>query len=100
MAYIKNNKKYFIPFCVFLLGAILTWGTWVTNGVYSARADTITVAKSIEGVNKNLESLQKEQKEIRGEIKENRVLVYEKQEEILKILLKINKKVEENNKKK
>ena len=100
MAYNKNNKKYFIPFCVFLLGSILTWGTWVTSGIYSAKADTVTVAKGIEGINKNLELLRKEQKEIREGIKENRSLVYEKQEEMLKILIKINKKVKDDNKRK
>lgn len=99
MGSIRNNKKYVIPFCVFLLGAILTWGTWVTNGVYSAKADTLTVGKSLEGINKDLGKLQEGQKEMSREIKDNRDLTHKSQKEILEILLNIKKKVEENKKK-
>ena len=95
-----SNKKYLIPFCVFLLGAILTWGTWVTNGVYLAKADMKEVGKSLESVNKDMKELQQGQKEMRKEMKEDREAVHKGQKDMLELLLGIKKSTEEIKKKK
>ena len=28
----RNNKKIYIPILIFVLGTLLSWGTWVTGG--------------------------------------------------------------------
>ncbi len=89
----RNNKKYFFPLCLFIIASLLTWGTWVTVGVFAAKAETVSVGKSIEKINKDTDELQKGQKEMNKEIKENREFVYRSNEKIMDKLMEIQKEI-------
>jgi len=96
---IRNNKKYYIPLLIFILGILLSWSTWVTNGIYTAKANMKEVGKILENVNKDLKELKQGQKEMREEIKEDRELVHKGQKDMLELLLSIKKRTEESKKK-
>ncbi len=80
----RNNKKIYIPILIFVLGTLLSWGTWVSDGIYTSKGNMIEVKK-------NIDKLQKGQEDIRKEMKVDRELTVKSQEEIFKLLIHIKK---------
>jgi len=93
---IKDNKLI-SGLLVVLFGLLMSWGVWVTNGMYSRAAsvevDKTTIRSLMETQNKTLQvacididELKKEDKRLRETINENQV-------KIMMLLLDIQKKV-------
>ena len=80
----RNNKKIYIPILIFILGTLLSWGTWVSDGIYTSKGNMIEVKK-------NIDKLQKGQEDIRKEMKADRELTVKSQEEMFKLLIHIKK---------
>lgn len=82
------ENKFISGVVLVLLGLFISWGIWVTNGVYKTHETATTTVKTIcSDINK----LQIDTKEIRLELKEQRELIYINQEKILEKLGGISK---------
>jgi len=84
----RNNKKIYIPIFIFVLGTLLSWGTWVSDGIYTSKGNMIEVKK-------NIDKLQKGQEDIRKEMKVDRELAIKSQEKIYEILIHIKESTDE-----
>ena len=93
-----RNNKYLIPICVLAIGSCLSWCTWVTNGVFQAKADMQEVNKSLKGLNKDTEALRQGQKDMNKKIDVNRQYIYEEQKEVLQKLMELQKEIKKNGK--
>lgn len=90
---IRNNKKYFVSFGLLILGGLLSWGTWVTTGVFAGKAEMTAVVKSIEKINKDTNELQEGQKKLNEKIEENKDFIYKNNEKVIEKLMEIQKDI-------
>jgi len=91
-------KKFITPFFVVFFGLAVSWCVWVTSGIFTVKAETVSVQKSLNGINEDMNKIQKNQeenqKELSKKIQDNRDLTHKSQKEMLEILLDIKKKID------
>ena len=89
----NNNKKLTIPLVLFLIGLVLSWGIWVTNGVYVAFGERQNTDRCIEGIYETQRDIKDGQGVLQEEIKQNRETIHRNQQEMLRLLFEINQNV-------
>jgi|SRR3972149_731146 len=93
----KENKLVSVIAGI-ILSALLTWGIWVTNGIFNKSTEIQIDRKAIETVlqstNKTIQIACNDIDELKKEDKELRKLIYESNEKILNILLSIQRKIQ------
>jgi len=84
------RNKIIVSFVSFLLVSIVGWGIWTTNMIFTYTAVADQLEKEQPKVEKLLEDLKTDQKEIRNDQKKDI-------QDILKLLLDIQKQIGEKN---
>lgn len=83
----KLSKKIFI----LIMTLLVSWGLWVTNGIFKADKRQELSDKTIQTLSQDINQLHIDTKEIKKELKEQRDLIHNNQEKILEKLGDISK---------
>lgn len=93
---LKDNKLI-SGLLLLLFGLLMSWGIWVTNGIYTkfmaVEIDKRTIRSIMETQNKSLEITVFDINELKQEDKRLREKINENQEKIMMLLLDIQKRV-------
>ena len=73
------------------VGGILSWGVWVTNKVYCADKDKAVFDEKSSVVSRSIDEVKKDVKDIKQELKEQNEKAHENQEQILNMLIEMEK---------
>ena len=89
-------NKFISGVIIVIFGLLISWGVWVTNGVYRADKVQEVSDKTISTLCINITKLEGEVKEVKGELKSQRDLIHQNQEKLLEKLGGISKSLKSN----
>ena len=69
----------------------ISWGIWATDSIYTKAADQSSEKAAAQKTSKDVDEVKEEVKEIRKEIKDQTEMINKNQQDMLKLLIEIQK---------